>query len=121
MRSAWYSSLVNGREWRHCLTVTSCTQPTVLNPQDLRLGTTDSLIHRTVLPPYFSFETDRKLLIGLTARSHHRPGDGGGSVQDLTALADWARNDIGDYDRIGKNARFFDPQKRRPDIKKLPK
>lgn len=42
-------------------------------------------------------------------------------VQKLTALADWARNDIGDYDRIGKNARFFDPQPRRPDISKRSK
>lgn len=40
------------------------------------------------------------------------------TVRKLTALADWARNDIGDHDRIGKNARFFDPQPRRPDIKK---
>lgn len=39
-------------------------------------------------------------------------------VEELTGLADWARNDIGDYDRIGKNARFFDPQPRRPDIAK---
>ncbi len=38
------------------------------------------------------------------------------TVWKLTGLADWARNDIGDYDRIGQNARFFDPQPRRPDI-----
>ena len=39
-------------------------------------------------------------------------------VEKLIELADRARNDIGDYDRIGKNARFFDPQPRRPDIKR---
>jgi arylsulfatase A-like enzyme len=39
-----------------------------------------------------------------------------GKVRELTDLADWARNDIGDYDRAGKNARFFDPQPRRPDL-----
>jgi arylsulfatase A-like enzyme len=38
------------------------------------------------------------------------------TVRKLIGLANWARNDIGDYDRIGKNARFFDPQPRRSDI-----
>ncbi len=37
-------------------------------------------------------------------------------VKELLALAEDARDDIGDYDRIGKNARFFDPEPRRPDI-----
>ena len=31
-------------------------------------------------------------------------------VKDLLALAESAREDIGDYNRIGKGARFFDPQ-----------
>jgi hypothetical protein len=39
-------------------------------------------------------------------------------IRELTELAEWARNDIGDYDRVGKNARFFDPQPRRPDAAK---
>jgi arylsulfatase A-like enzyme len=39
-------------------------------------------------------------------------------VNDLLALAESARDDIGDYDRIGKGARFFDPQPKRPDIKR---
>jgi hypothetical protein len=39
-------------------------------------------------------------------------------VTKLTALANSARNDIGDYNTIGKGARFFDPQPRRSDIKK---
>ena len=38
------------------------------------------------------------------------------TVGKLIGLAGWARNDIGDYDRIGQNARFFDPQPRRSDI-----
>ena len=38
-------------------------------------------------------------------------------VARLTSLAEWAREDIGDYNRIGKNARFFDPDPKRPDIK----
>lgn len=38
-------------------------------------------------------------------------------VKDLLALAESVRDDIGDYDRIGKSARFFDPQPKRPDIK----
>lgn len=29
-------------------------------------------------------------------------------LAELLQLAEWARNDIGDYNRIGKNARFFD-------------
>ena len=37
-------------------------------------------------------------------------------VKRLLALAEKARADIGDYDRIGKNARFFDDRARRPDI-----
>ena len=36
-------------------------------------------------------------------------------VERLLKLAEHARKDIGDYDRIGDNARFFDPQPRRPD------
>lgn len=39
-------------------------------------------------------------------------------VKELQQLAEAARNDIGDYDRIGKGARFYDPQPKRPDIKK---
>lgn len=39
-------------------------------------------------------------------------------VSELMKLIQEARGDIGDHDRIGKNARFFDPQPRRPDIKK---
>ena len=37
-------------------------------------------------------------------------------VKKLLQLAEHARNDIGDIDRIGQNARFFDPAPRRPDI-----
>lgn len=37
-------------------------------------------------------------------------------VAELMKLIEKARTDIGDHDRIGENARFFDPQPRRPDI-----
>ncbi|NQV35550.1 MAG: N-acetylgalactosamine-6-sulfatase, partial [Phycisphaeraceae bacterium] len=37
-------------------------------------------------------------------------------VADLMKYIEKARSDIGDFDRIGKNARFFDPEPRRPDI-----
>ncbi|MDX1566092.1 MAG: sulfatase-like hydrolase/transferase, partial [Phycisphaeraceae bacterium] len=40
-----------------------------------------------------------------------------GVVKHLLQLAEKARRDIGDYDRIGKNARFFDPAPKRPDAK----
>ncbi len=39
-------------------------------------------------------------------------------VAKLLTLATHARNDIGDYDRAGKHARFFDPQPPRPDAEK---
>jgi len=39
-------------------------------------------------------------------------------VARLLALIEKGRNDIGDYNRIGKGARFYDPQPRRPDVKK---
>jgi len=39
-------------------------------------------------------------------------------VERLSSLLETARSEIGDYDRIGKTARFFDPQPRRADIKK---
>ncbi|MBT5901371.1 MAG: sulfatase [Opitutaceae bacterium] len=37
-------------------------------------------------------------------------------VKNLLRLAEHARTDIGDIDRIGKNARFFDPEPHRADI-----
>ncbi|MEM0968539.1 MAG: sulfatase-like hydrolase/transferase, partial [Verrucomicrobiota bacterium] len=39
-------------------------------------------------------------------------------VAELLALAENARADIGDVDRVGEGARFFDGGPRRPDIKK---
>jgi len=39
-----------------------------------------------------------------------------GQVRRLQALIEAARNDLGDYDRIGRGARFFDPGPRRPDL-----
>ncbi len=35
-------------------------------------------------------------------------------VMRLQAIVETARADIGDYDRVGKNVRFFDPQDERP-------
>lgn len=37
-------------------------------------------------------------------------------VAKLLAHAEHGREDIGDIDRIGRNARFFDPEPKRPDI-----
>ncbi len=39
-------------------------------------------------------------------------------VKRLLKLTESARNDIGDYNHIGKNARFYDPQPKRPDTEK---
>ena len=40
-------------------------------------------------------------------------------VKHLLAVAERARDDLGDVDRIGKGARYFDPEPRRPDIASL--
>jgi len=45
-------------------------------------------------------------------------GDNPDVVARLLKLAQWAREDIGDYNVAGKNARFFDPQPKRPDMAK---
>ena len=37
-------------------------------------------------------------------------------VAELMKHVEYARNDIGDFNRKGKNARFFDPQPPRSDI-----
>lgn len=42
-------------------------------------------------------------------------------VKELIKLAESASNDIGDYDRAGKGARFYDPEPIRPDTKKWEK
>tara|TARA_R110002096_G_scaffold53447_2_gene138837 strand:+ start:712 stop:2178 length:1467 start_codon:yes stop_codon:yes gene_type:complete len=36
-------------------------------------------------------------------------------VERLLKLAEEARNDIGDHDRVGENMRFFDPMEKRPE------
>lgn len=41
-------------------------------------------------------------------------------VERLVALAETMREDLGDYDRVGKNMRFFDPMKSRPQIPPVP-
>ena len=41
-------------------------------------------------------------------------------VKQLLAVAETARDDIGDYNRVGKNMRFFDPLPQRPKIPPLP-
>lgn len=42
-------------------------------------------------------------------------------VQELLALAEKARTDVGDHDRMGEGARFFDKAPKRPDIKRSKK
>ena len=41
-------------------------------------------------------------------------------VKQLLIVAETARDDIGDYNRVGKNMRFFDPLPQRPKIPPLP-
>ena len=40
------------------------------------------------------------------------------AVKQLLAIAEKARTEIGDYNRIGSGARFFDKGVHRPDVKK---
>ncbi|MEO1992947.1 MAG: sulfatase [Pirellulales bacterium] len=41
-------------------------------------------------------------------------------VKRLLGLADWMRDDLGDYNRVGKNMRFFDPLDTRPTTPPVP-
>lgn len=42
-------------------------------------------------------------------------------VENLLALAEVMRNDLGDFDRVGKNMRFFDPLEERPTAPPVPR
>lgn len=44
-----------------------------------------------------------------------------GEVKRLLALAERMRNDLGDYDRVGENMRFFDSPENRPSQPPVPK
>jgi len=67
------------------------------------------------------FDIEEPMLFDLSTDIGERRDVAGGHpavVGRLLELAERARSDIGDYNRIGKNARFFDPQPRRPDVAK---
>jgi arylsulfatase A-like enzyme len=73
------------------------------------------------IAPEDAFEIENPLLFDLENDISERQNVAEANpevVKKLLDLAAWARNDIGDYDRRGENARFFDPQPRRPDTKK---
>lgn len=61
-------------------------------------------------PLLFNLETD-------ISETNNVAADHPDIVAELMQLIEAARVDIGDHDRIGDNARFFDPQPHRPDIK----
>ena len=70
------------------------------------------------------FDIPQPMLFNLEADIAERrdvAGENPNVVARLLELAEHGRSDIGDYDRVGRNARFFDPQPRRPDIAKLRK
>jgi Holliday junction resolvase-like predicted endonuclease len=62
-------------------------------------------------PDYFRFE-----VIEVIGEPDMGPTE---VVAELLKQIEVARADIGDHDRIGKNARFFDSQPRRADNKKF--
>lgn len=62
------------------------------------------------IPYLFNLEDD----VGETTNVADKNPD---IVTQLMRQIEWARNDIGDYDTVGGNARFFDPEPKRPDIK----
>ncbi len=66
-------------------------------------------------------EIKQPLLFDLEAdigERHDVAAGHGEVVARLRKLAEQAREDIGDYNRVGRNARFFDAGPRRPDIRK---
>ena len=65
------------------------------------------------------FDVDKPMLFDLEndiGERHDVAAKNGDVVTRLLKLADDARSDIGDYNRVGTGARFFDAQPRRPDI-----
>ncbi len=83
----------------------------VARPQDKQWGhyskTEDDIaIERPML---FDLSTD----LGETTDLAEKHPD---IVAELMQHIEFARKDIGDHDRMGENARFFDPEPRRPDI-----
>lgn len=61
------------------------------------------------------FDLERDLGEGNNVAKQHP-----GVVKKLRALAESARKDIGDHNRVGKNMRFFDPQEKRPEVPNTP-
>lgn len=66
-----------------------------------------------------NIDIDAPLLFGLATDLGERNNvahDNPEVVARLLEQAEKAREDIGDYDRVGSGARFFDPDPRRPDL-----
>jgi arylsulfatase A-like enzyme len=71
------------------------------------------------IDPADVFDIEEPMLYDLEAdigEQHDVAAENPEVVKRLLDLAEWARGDIGDYNRVGGNARFFDPQPPRPDI-----
>jgi arylsulfatase A-like enzyme len=71
------------------------------------------------LKPADSIELKQPLLFDLATDAGERndvAAKHADVVRRLLGLAEKARKDLGDHDRIGEGARYFDPEPRRPDI-----
>ncbi len=92
--------------------------------QAVRSGKWKLVLPRPAKPPWTSWSArlidavERTELYDLAAdvgETKNVAGENPEIVAELMQLVEKAREDLGDYDRIGKGARFFDEQPRRPD------
>ncbi|MCX6327659.1 MAG: sulfatase [Bacteroidia bacterium] len=96
---------VRSGEWK--LMLVRPAQPSWCPPWSTHIRKEDAIDIRE--PMLFNLVEDNREQIDV-AKEHPK------IVEKLLKLAEKGKNDIGDYDRVGKGARFFDDAPKRPDI-----